>query len=366
MTARIVLLGATGYTGARTAEALVARGARPVLAGRDPGRLAPLAERLGGLQTAVADVTRPPTVRALIGSGDVLVTTVGPFLQLGEAAVEAAVDAGAVYLDSTGEPPFVRRVFEEFGPRARESGAALLTAFGLDYVPGTLAGALALAEAGERAHRVDIGYAVQGVSGQAFSRGTFASAAGLLFAPGHAFRDGRLRDETPGRRLWRFTAGGRPQAGVSVGGSEHLTLPPLSPGLRHVGVHLAWFGPLAPAVPALSPVSALAARLPGTGALARLVSGTLAGWVGEAPSAATLARATTRTVAEVRDRDGQRISRVELTGPEAYGLTAALLAWGATTAADGGIDAAGALGPVQAFGLDALTAGAAEAGLRRT
>ena len=32
MSARIVLFGATGYTGARTAEALVAGGARPILA----------------------------------------------------------------------------------------------------------------------------------------------------------------------------------------------------------------------------------------------------------------------------------------------------------------------------------------------
>jgi len=31
---------------------------------------------------------------------------------------EAAVDAGAHYLDCTGEPPFVREVFEVYGPRA--------------------------------------------------------------------------------------------------------------------------------------------------------------------------------------------------------------------------------------------------------
>ncbi|MBE9939597.1 ubiquinone biosynthesis protein UbiD, partial [Cellulosimicrobium cellulans] len=35
-TGRIVLLGATGYTGTLVAHELVARGARPVLAGRSP------------------------------------------------------------------------------------------------------------------------------------------------------------------------------------------------------------------------------------------------------------------------------------------------------------------------------------------
>ena len=67
---RIVLLGASGYTGARTAEALVARGARPVLAGRNPARLDPLAERLGGLETAVADVTTPDSLADLLGRGE--------------------------------------------------------------------------------------------------------------------------------------------------------------------------------------------------------------------------------------------------------------------------------------------------------
>jgi NAD(P)-dependent dehydrogenase (short-subunit alcohol dehydrogenase family) len=120
MVARIVLFGASGHTGGRTAEALVTRGVRPVLAGRDPGRLEPLAVRLGGaagpLETVTADVTDAASVRGLVGRGDVLVTTVGPFLRLGEPAVAAASDAGAVYLDSTGEPPFLRRVFAEFGP----------------------------------------------------------------------------------------------------------------------------------------------------------------------------------------------------------------------------------------------------------
>jgi short subunit dehydrogenase-like uncharacterized protein len=291
------------------------------------------------------------------------VTTVGPFLRLGEPAVQAAVDAGAVYLDSTGEPPFIRRVFEQHGPRAERTGAALVTAFGLDYVPGTLAGATALDEAGDRAHRLDVGYALDGTSGQAFSRGTFVSLGGVLLERSHAFRDGRLQDEAPGRHRWRFAAGGRRRDGLSVGGSEHLTLPALAPTLREVAVHLAWFGPLTPVAHRLAPLSGLAARLPGAGAVAQRVTEALGQRLGEAPSEATLRGAGTRTVAEVRDRAGDLVGRAELAGPEAYGFTAGMLAWGATTAASSGVGGTGALGAVQAFGLDQLTAGAAEAGL---
>lgn len=114
MSGRIVLFGATGYTGQLTARALVAAGATPLLAGRSADRLQRLAAELGGLEHAVADVARPATLRGLLARGDVLVSTVGPFVRWGEPALRAAVDAGAHYLDSTGEPPFIQSVFERY------------------------------------------------------------------------------------------------------------------------------------------------------------------------------------------------------------------------------------------------------------
>ena len=366
MSARIVLLGATGYTGARTAEALVARGARPVLAGRDLARLQELAERLGALETVRADVAAPSSVRGLLERGDVLVTTVGPFLRLGRPAVDAAVDAGAVYLDSTGEPPFIRRVFTDDGPRAAATGAALLPALGYDYVPGQLAGALALGEAGARAHRLAVGYALDRGSGQAFSRGTLDSALGVFLERGFAFTGGQLHEEPPGRQTWRFDAGGRTRWGLSIGGSEHLTLPGLAPSLREVAVFLDWLGPLTPLVSRLSVVTGAAARLPGVARAALKVAGVAAHRASRAPAETALAGARAHVVAEVRDPGGELVSRVELSGPEPYAFTAGLLAWAAIRAAAHGVDGVGALGPVQAFGLDALTAGAADAGLVRT
>jgi short subunit dehydrogenase-like uncharacterized protein len=191
MPGRIVLYGATGYMGALTAQAMVASGSRPVLAGRDQSRLSALAARLSQagngteLETAVA-AAGPGPLRDLIGVGDVLVSTAGPFMKVGRPVVAAAVDAGAVYLDSTGEPPFIREVFEEFGPRAERTGAVLLTAFGYDYVPGNLAGALALQAAGPGAARVQVGYFVGGDIRRGTSAGTRASVTGAGF---HRERD---------------------------------------------------------------------------------------------------------------------------------------------------------------------------------
>jgi short subunit dehydrogenase-like uncharacterized protein len=357
-----VLFGATGYTGRLTAEALAAAGARPVLAGRDRARLAALAARLGGLPVAEADTARPDSVRALVGAGDVLITTVGPFLTRGEPAVRAAVEAGATYLDSTGEPPFLRRVFEELGPRA-EGRCALVPAFCYDFVPGNLAGALALSDA-PGATRVTVGYFATGPGG--FSSGTMASGAGLLLEPGFAWRDGRLRRERTARRVRSFPIGGRDRLAVSYAGSEHYTLPRLAPGLRQVDVYLGWFGRRSRAVQAVSAVGAPLSRLPGVRPLARAATGPLGRRTGRGPTEATRQAGRSLVVAIAADDHGRELAQVHLQGPDPYTLTARLLAWAATRAARGALKGTGALGPVDAFGLEALQAGAATAGLDRT
>ncbi|QYN36823.1 saccharopine dehydrogenase NADP-binding domain-containing protein [Pseudonocardia sp. DSM 110487] len=360
MGARIVLFGATGYTGARTAEAMVGRGLRPVLAGRDPERLAALAQRMGGLDTAVAQVTDKASVAALVGRGDVLVSTVGPFTALGAPAVQAAAEVGAVYLDSTGEPPFIREVYERWGPVAERSGAALLPAFGNDYVPGTLAGALALRAAGEGADRVDVGYFITGLGkGQPFSRGTLRSLAGTATQQLYAWRDGALRTEPAGARMRTFDVAGRPRPGVTIGACEQFALPRIAPGLRTVDVYLGWFGRASAAVHAGARVAPLLSRVPSRGMAT--VADVLTRRVPTDPAGAALAGARSHFVAEVFDVTGTLLARTRLTSPEPYAITADLLAWGAWRAAEHGVRGGGALDAVAAFGLDELVAGAAEA-----
>ena len=367
MAGRIVLFGATGYTGRLTAHALVERGQRPVLAARSSGRLEETAAELGGgLELAVADVARPETVRALLEAGDVLLTTVGPFTKWGDPAADAAIDAGAHYLDSTGEPPFIRRIFEHHGPAAARKGVGMLTAFGYDWVPGNLAAALVLREAGESATRVDTGYFVTGAAGTgSISGGTRASTFGVVGEPSFAWRDGALRTERAAARHRNFHVRGRDRPGISVGSSEHFALPRLHPGLREVNAYLGWFGPLSRPLQAASLASSLAFRLPGTraafGALAgRLVKGSTGG-----PGATERASVGSCIVAVAYDEAGTELSQVVLSGIDPYTFTGRILAWGAERAAAGDLKGEGALGPVDGFGLDQLEAGCAEAGLER-
>ena len=366
MPGRIVLFGATGYTGRLTAEAMVERGARPVLAARNRERVAALATELGGLEHAVADVEDPASIRDLLERGDALVSTVGPFARWGEPAVQAAIGAGASYLDSTGETGFIREVFERYGHGAEAAGCGLVTAFGYDWVPGNLAGALALREAGDAAVRVDIGYFITGGSGMGgMSGGTRASAAGALTSPSYAWRGGRIVTERAAARVRSFDVRGRSREGISVGTTEAFSLPRLHPGLREVNVHLGWFGGLSRVMQAQSAFLAVATRIPGVeagiqGLVSRLVKGSTGG-----PGPEERSRGGSHVVAIAYDAAGNEVAAVTVAGVDGYTFTGRMLAWGAERAVADGLRSTGALGPVEAFGLDELEAGAAEAGINR-
>ena len=363
VSARIVLFGATGFTGELTARALAARGASPLLVARNAQRVQALADELG-LECAMADATAPgatEALAALLAPGDVLISTVGPFARWGEPAVRAAIASGAHYLDCTGEPPFIRAVFERHGPAAAPAGCGLLTAMGYDYAPGNLAGALALRDAGPDATRVDVGYFVSGGRGGQFSGGTRASAAGMLAESAYGFRAGRLVDERMARDVRSFS--GRPA--VSIGASEQFALPRIHDGLRDVGVWLGWFGPASRPLQLLSGATALATKVPGvrgaiTATAGRFVQGSTGG-----PDADTRALALSRVVAIASSASGEELATVRVEGASPYDFTAGMLARGAMRAADGGLRGSGALGPVDGFGLDELELDAADAGIAR-
>jgi short subunit dehydrogenase-like uncharacterized protein len=322
-----------------------------------------LAAELGGLEWATADVGDPDSITALVDRGDVLVSTVGPFTRYGEPAVRAAVARGAHYIDSTGEPPFIRAIFERHGSGAQAAGCGLLTAFGNDWVPGNLAGALALREAGAAARRVEVAYYATGEMDM--SGGTRASSAAVLVEPGFAWRGGRIVTERMAKRVREFEVRGKRRPAVSLAASEHYALPRVAPHLLEVDVYLGWFGPMS------RPLQAMSLGLAGVGALPgartafnklteRFVKGSTGG-----PSAEARAGSGSHYLAIARDGAGKALSEVHLEGPNGYTITGDLLAWGAGVAARGGLKGTGALGPVDGFGLDALEAGAAELGLRR-
>ena len=183
----IVVLGATGYTGALTAEYLAAHvptECRWALAGRNQDKLAQVRERLAGIDPSCADlellhadISDPDSLRELAESARVVVTTVGPYLQYGEPLVAACAAAGTDYLDLTGEPEFVDQMYLRHHEQAERTGARIIHCAGFDSIPHDL-GALFTVQQLPK----DVPISVRGVvraSGLA-SGGTFHSALGQM------------------------------------------------------------------------------------------------------------------------------------------------------------------------------------------
>lgn len=123
----LLVYGAYGYTGSLIAELAVQRGLRPVLAGRDAARLAPLARRLG-LEHRAFGLAAPK----LEGITCVL-HCAGPFSATSRPMVDACLAAGAHYLDVTGEVDVFEAVLAR-DAEARARGVLLLPGVGFDVV----------------------------------------------------------------------------------------------------------------------------------------------------------------------------------------------------------------------------------------
>jgi hypothetical protein len=199
------------------------------------------------------------------------------------------------------------------------------------------------------------------------SGGTRASAAGVLTGRGHAYTKGRIASSRPLSEVLRFEAAGEQRSALTVSASEQFGLPRIEPGLREVRVGLGWFGRAATPLSLLSRTLGVAEMVPGARSA---VSATTRRFGGPGstggPDAAQRAATGSLVVADVRDAAGTVISHVELVGPNAYDLTAGLLAWAGASWAAGDVHGpvdAGALTPVEAFGLEALSAACADLGL---
>ncbi len=183
----IVLFGATGFTGALTAEYLVANappGLRWALAGRNREKLEGVRDRVGAGDVPLlqADVTDADSLRAVAESTKVVITTVGPYINFGEPLVAACAAAGTDYVDLTGEPLFVDQMWLRHHEAAERSGARIVHSCGFDSIPYDLG---VLFTVGHLPRDVPI--SVEGFvrAGGTFSGGTYASAVEAM---------GRLRE----------------------------------------------------------------------------------------------------------------------------------------------------------------------------
>ncbi len=173
----IAIYGATGYTGRLVAAELERRGLEARLCGRNGDKLRALVRELGvDWETRTAALDDTPALRTAFEGVDAVLSCAGPFTYYGAPVIEAALFNGAHCCDTTGEQPYIQRVFEHFDRPAREHDAAVIPAVGFDYVPGDLLCALA-ARGLEPLAELVVAYSVAGFGA---TRGTMHSALEML------------------------------------------------------------------------------------------------------------------------------------------------------------------------------------------
>jgi short subunit dehydrogenase-like uncharacterized protein len=178
----LVVFGATGFAGRLTAQYLAQAappGCRWAIAGRNENKLAEVRDdlavidpALGDLSLLHADVADADSLRTLAEGTRVLITTVGPYVLYGEGLVAACAAAGTDYLDLTGEPEFVDRMYVRHHETAVASGARLVHSAGFDSIPHDLGAYFTVLQLPEGVPITVSGYVRVNAR---FSGGTFAS-----------------------------------------------------------------------------------------------------------------------------------------------------------------------------------------------
>lgn len=223
----VVVFGATGFTGALTAEYLARhadKGTRIAVAGRNRGKLERLRDRLSAdlpagasLGLVIADVDDPSSVAALAGQARVVITTVGPYIRYGEPLVAACAAAGTDYVDLTGEPEFVDRMWLRYHEHAQARGARIVHSCGFDSIPYDLGVLFTVAHLPQ-----DVPIHIDGYvrAKGTFSGGTYHSALeamGRLGQASRVARERRRREPAPAGRVVKVSWG-TPHREADAGG----------------------------------------------------------------------------------------------------------------------------------------------------
>ncbi len=180
-----LLYGANGYSGKLIAEEAKQRGHTPILAGRSEDKVRPLAEALG-LSWRAFSLDDADAVRRALEGVPLVLHAAGPFIHTAAPMRSACLDAGAHYLDITGEIPVFEASFAT-DKRARERTVTVLSGVGFDVVP-TDCLARYVCDQLEIPRKLDIAFAAIGQA----SAGTLKSALEGLPKGGAVRRDGRL------------------------------------------------------------------------------------------------------------------------------------------------------------------------------
>ncbi|MGI9077760.1 MAG: saccharopine dehydrogenase family protein [Gemmatimonadaceae bacterium] len=334
-----LLYGANGYTGELIAAEAVARGMRPVLAGRRAGVIVPLAERLG-LAYSIFELGSPDEIAAQLDGFGAILLAAGPFSATSAPVVEACLRARVHYLDITGEIAVFEHCAKQ-NDRAVQAGTIILPGVGFDVVPSDC---LAASLAGKlpAATHLELAFA-----GGSISKGTARTMLEGLGLGGAIRENGRIRRVPIAWRTARVSFRDKKRNAVSIPWGDVSTAY-RSTGIPNIIVYAAAPRTQVVLMRSLRYIAPILKWNAVRRRLARLIESRVSG-----PSPEMRAAARTHLWGKVSNSSGAAVEGT-LETPEAYRLTATAAVECMRRVLQGGI-APGVHTPSTAFGANFIT-----------
>ena len=206
---KLLIYGATGYSGRLIVQQALARGLRLIIAGRDTQAIRAMGEACD-LEWQAARVDDPVRLRSMTASATVLLNAAGPFAATTAPLIDACIATGTHYLDITGEADTIEDAMRWHDAAVRR-GVMVMPAVGFEVVASDgLAVHVTRRVPGARSLKLGFD------TSQPTSRGSLKTS---LLMSGHGVllrRDGRLVRVAPGSLVHHFDYGQGPQISLAV------------------------------------------------------------------------------------------------------------------------------------------------------
>src|SRR4029079_13518189 len=152
MSKSVIVYGASGYTGRLVCEYLREYNVPFIAAGRDKARIQEAMDKVPGIDTIEHDIVEVShdvePLSELFDEANVVLNNVGAFAQYGREVVEACINTGSHYLDTTGEQDWLIVCDEEYSQRMAEKNLLLAPGIAQMYTTSEIAAQLCLEKPG--------------------------------------------------------------------------------------------------------------------------------------------------------------------------------------------------------------------------
>ncbi|MEV5650237.1 DUF5938 domain-containing protein [Nocardia sp. NPDC052254] len=219
---RVVVYGASGYTGRLICEYLREYNIPFLAAGREDARIKAAVDAVPGIDTADYEIVEVQHTAAALAEAfrgaDVVLNTVGPFARYGHEVVQACLEIGAHYTDTNGEQNWMIDAEAQYGAEFASRGLLLTPGLAQMYTIGEIAANICLENPG--LDTLDI---------QVFWKGhpTVASTNTILtnaaFAKAYYLEQNEYVEWPPEEGLYTVSVPGQHDLGLALpwGGTSH-------------------------------------------------------------------------------------------------------------------------------------------------